>query len=211
MGQRLVIVSSPLGGCVSFTSFRLRAVASALSLPESWLFFLLWICRFTVGSSGAVPRGNFWGSREGWVFQFSPWFEFCLTFSLAFPGCSHPGLVVAPSPGFDFSGLVASGSSELEAAQPVHSVLSLRRILPFVRCGLQSPPCFLSYCGALWLLALRSRHCRITAGLASMARPLLVSSVESQLCGFCSWFYRASWLAQGCIPLLRPFALLLAF
>ena len=35
MGQRLVIVSSPLGGCVSFTPFRLRAVASALSLPES--------------------------------------------------------------------------------------------------------------------------------------------------------------------------------
>ena len=65
MGQRLVIVSSPLGGCVSFTPFRLRAVASALSLPESWLFFLLWICRFTVGSSGAVLRGNFWGSCEG--------------------------------------------------------------------------------------------------------------------------------------------------
>ena len=65
MGQRLVIVSSPLGGCVSFTPFRLRAVASALSLPGSLLFFLLWICRFTVGSSGAVPRGNFWGSREG--------------------------------------------------------------------------------------------------------------------------------------------------
>ena len=211
MGQRLVIVSSPLGGCVSFTPFRLRAVASALSLPESWLFFLLWICGFTVGSSGAGSRGNFWGSREGWVFQFSPWFEFCLTFSLSFPGCSHPGLVVAPSPGFDFSGLVASGSSELEAAQPVRSVLSLRRILAFVRCGLQSPPCFLAYCSALWILALRSHYCRITAGLASMDRPLLVSSVESQLFGFCSWFYRASWLAQGCIPLLRPFALLLAF
>ena len=44
-GQRLVIVSSPLGGCVSFTPFRLSSVASALSLSESWLFFLLWICR----------------------------------------------------------------------------------------------------------------------------------------------------------------------
>ena len=86
---------------------------------------------------------------------------------------------MAPSPGFDFTGLVASGSSELEAAQPVHSVRSLRRSLAFVRCGLQSPPCFLAYCGALWLLALRSSHCRITAGLASMDRPLLVSSVES--------------------------------
>ena len=51
-------------------------------------------------------------------------------------------------------------------------------------------------------MAFRSRHCRITAGLASMDMPLLVSSVESQLWGFCSWFNRASWLAQGCIPLL---------
>ena len=46
-------------------------------------------------------------------------------------------------------------------------------------------------------------HCRITAGLASMDSPLLVLSIESQLCGFCSWLYRASWLAQGCILLLR--------
>ena len=45
MGQHLVFVSSPLGGCVSFTPFRLGSVASALSLSESWLFFLLWICR----------------------------------------------------------------------------------------------------------------------------------------------------------------------
>ena len=107
MGQRLGIVSSPLGGCVSFTPFRLRSVASALSLPESWLFFLLWICRFTVGSSGAVPRGNFWGSREGWGLPVLSMVEFCLTFFLSFPGCSHPGLVGASSPGFDFTGLVA--------------------------------------------------------------------------------------------------------
>ena len=33
-GQRLVIVSSPLGGCVSFTPFRLSSVASALSISE---------------------------------------------------------------------------------------------------------------------------------------------------------------------------------
>ena len=45
MGQHLVIVYSPLGGCVSFTLFVLRSVASALSLSESWFFFLLWICR----------------------------------------------------------------------------------------------------------------------------------------------------------------------
>ena len=45
MGQRLVIVSSALVGCVSITPFRLRSVASVLSLSESWLFLLLWICR----------------------------------------------------------------------------------------------------------------------------------------------------------------------
>ena len=33
--------------------------------------------------------------------------EFCLTFFLSFPGCSHPGLVGSPSPGCDFTGLVA--------------------------------------------------------------------------------------------------------
>ena len=46
---------------------------------------------------------------------------------------------MAPSPGFDFTGLVASGSSELGADQSVLSVLSLRHILAFVRCELQSP------------------------------------------------------------------------
>ena len=108
-----------------------------------------------------------------------------MTSSLSFPGCSHSGLVVAPSPGFDFTGLVvlvASGSMELGAAQSVLSVLSFRHILVFVRCESGGPPCFLAYCGAPWLMALRSGHCRIPAGLASMDRPLLVSSVESQLC-----------------------------
>ena len=212
MGQRLVIVFSPLGGCVSFTPFRLWAVASALSLPESWLFFLIWICRFTVGSSGAVPRGNFWGSREGWVFQFSPWFEFCLTFSLAFPGCSHLGLVVLPLLGLTspvWSLLAPQSwkppSQSLRSLAPSHSgVCAVRVTVP------PPPPLFPRLLRRALAFVLRSRHCRITAGLASMDRPLLVSSVESQLCGFCSWFYRASWLAQGCIPLLRPFALLLA-
>ena len=86
------------GRMCSFTPFRLRSVASALSLLGSGLFCLLWICRFTVGSSGAFPRGKFWGSREGWVFS-SLHGEFCLTLFLSFPGCSHPGLGrVPPSP-----------------------------------------------------------------------------------------------------------------
>ena len=127
--------------------------------------------------------------------------EFCLTLFLSFPGCSHPGLV-----GFlPLSGVtapVASGSSELEAALPVHSVRSLRRSLALVRAD-DSLHLVSSLSAEHWLMALRSRHCRITAGLASMDFPLLVSSVESQLWGFCSWLYRPSWLAQGCIPLLR--------
>ena len=49
-----------------------------------------------------------------------------------------------------------------------------------VRVGV--PPCFLPHCGAPSLLALRSSHCRISAGLVSMDGPPLVSSVESQLC-----------------------------
>ena len=44
------------------------------------------------------------------------------------------------------------------------------------------PPCFLAHCSAPWLMALQSSHCHIPAGLASMDGPLLVSSVESQLC-----------------------------
>ena len=50
---------------------------------------------------------------------------------------------MAPSHGFRLrrSGrLVASGSLVLGAAQSVHSVLSLRHILAFVRCELESPP-----------------------------------------------------------------------
>ena len=67
-------------------------------------------------------------------------------------------------------------------------------------CGRQSSPCFPPVVRGTLVLTGRSRHCRITAGLASMDMPLLVSSVESQLWGFCSWFYRASWLAQGVSP-----------
>ena len=46
-------------------------------------------------------------SREGWGLPVLSMVEFCLTFFLSFPRCSHPGLVGASSPGFDFTGLVA--------------------------------------------------------------------------------------------------------
>ena len=54
-----------------------------------------------------------------------------------------------------------------------------------------------------------SRHCRITAGLASMDMPLLVSLLSRSAGVYCSWFYRASWLVGGSPP-TSPIALLLA-
>ena len=73
--------------------------------------------------------------------------------------------------------LLGAGSrpvSPLCSLAPLHSGVCAVRVTV--------PPCFLTYCSAPWLMALRSSHCRITAGLASMDRPLLVSSVECQLC-----------------------------
>ena len=74
--------------------------------------------------------------------------------------------------------LLGAGSrpvSPLRSLAPSHSGVCA------VRVGVP-PPCFLAHCGAPWLMALRSGHCRLPAGLASMDGPLLVSSVESQLC-----------------------------
>ena len=56
----------------------------------------------------------------------------------------------------------------------------------------------------------RSRHCRITAGLASMDMTLLVSLLSLSAGGAVRGFYRASWLARGSPP-TSPVALLLAF
>ena len=106
MGQRLVIVSSPLGGCVSFTPFRLSSVASTLSLPESWLFFLLWICRCYCWIQWRRPSRKLLRfpcglglpvlSMVGVLFDFFP----------VLPWVFSPGVGVAPSPRFDFTGLV---------------------------------------------------------------------------------------------------------
>ena len=76
-----------------------------------------------------------------------------LTSSLSSPGCSRLELSWLPLLGFDLAGLVASGSAELETAQSFHSVRLLCHILAFVRCGLGSPPCSLTHCGASWLVA----------------------------------------------------------
>ena len=60
-------------------------------------------------------------------------------------------------------------------------VCPLRHILAFVRCELVSP-LFPRLLRRALAYGLRSGLCRSPAGLASMDRPLLVSSVESQLC-----------------------------
>ena len=93
-----------------------------------------------------------------------------MTSSLSFPGCSHLGFVMAPSHGFQLrrSGrLVASGSSE-----SVHSVLSLRHILAFVRCELESP---------LFPLLTAARLDLLPNGLAIASLPL-VSRPWTGLC-----------------------------
>ena len=73
-----------------------------------------------------------------------------------FPRVFPPGVVMAPYHGFRLrrSGrLVASGSSELEADQSFHSVLSLRHILVFCAMLVGVPPCSLAHCGSPWLVA----------------------------------------------------------
>ena len=66
MGQRLVIVSSPLGGCVSFTPFPVEfsRFCTVLCLRVGFSFSSGSV-GVAVGSSGAIPRGNFWGSHVG--------------------------------------------------------------------------------------------------------------------------------------------------
>ena len=65
-----------------------------------------------------------------------------MTFSLSFPGCSHPGLVVAPSPGFDFAGLVAwSLLAPRSWKPPCQSGLFSRSVALWRLCGAGcSPP-----------------------------------------------------------------------
>ena len=104
--------------------------------------------------------------------------------SLSFRGCSHPGLVVAPSPGFIFTGLVVWSLLAPRSWEPPSQSSPFSRSIAFWRlCGASyNPPLFPRLLRRSLDMALRFSHCRITAGLASMDRPLLVSSVESQLC-----------------------------
>ena len=92
---------------------------------------------------------------------------------------------MAPSPGFDFTGLVVWSLLAPRSWEPPSQSSPFCRSVTFWRlCGASwsTPPCFLTQCGAPWLMALRSGHCRLPAGIASMDGPLLVSSVESKFC-----------------------------
>ena len=90
-------VCAPLDGCVSLTPFVLSAVAFARTHSSGWLFLLLWAWRWTsVGSSGAVPRGNYWGSHVDGVFSVFSLDQVLLTSSLSSPGRSRPGLSWLP-------------------------------------------------------------------------------------------------------------------
>ena len=115
--------------------------------PGEWAFLPPLVCRFTVGSSGAFPRGNFWGFPCGLGLPVLSMVEFCLTLFLSFPGCSHPGLVgflplsglTAPvwSPGrFWLLGADSRLASPLRLLAPSFSGVGA--------CGRQSPPCFLT-------------------------------------------------------------------
>ena len=135
-----------------------------------------------------------------------------MTSSLSFPESSHPGLVLAPSPGSDFIGLVALAPWSWEP--PSRSSPFSRSVTFWRLCGTSRsppPPMVSSLTAALlgfW-----------PSGLAIAAFPLvsrpwtalrwsyLLSlssvSVRSRCC-------RTSCLAQECLPLLLPFAILLA-
>ena len=101
--------------------------------------------------------------------------------------------------------LLGAGSRPVD---PLRSLALSHSGVCAVRVGV--PPCSLAHCGAPWLMALQSGHCSITAGLASLDRPLLASSVESQLCECPFVALPRQLVDSGVFPLLRPFALLLA-
>ena len=97
--------------------------------------------------------------------------------------------------------LLLSGSSGLVAALPVLSGCALRRSLAVRRAVISLHPVSSRSAGHFGLTR-RSCHCRITAGLASMDMPLLVSLLSLS----CGGAVRGStapvgWL--GGLPLLR--------
>ena len=123
------------------------------------------------------------------------------------PRVFAPGLSWLPLTDFDFAGLV------------VWLILAPRSRIPHSRSG----PFFrfLTFwrlCEASWSPPLFPRSLRhsLVSCLAALPLPHYHGSRDqgrssaglSALLSAVSWWYRSSCLAQGCVPLLRPFALL---
>ena len=149
-----------------------------------------------VGSSSFLP-----GWSTSWLFP-------CLS-----RGVLARGLSWLPLTGFDFAGLVDWLLLAPWSWVPPSRSTSFSRSVTFWRfCGAGcSPPLFprslrrsLAYC----LAALPSSHYRWSRVHGRASAGLIWWA--SALWGAVSWCYHASWLAQGCVPLLWPFALLLA-
>ena len=170
--------SSPLDGCVYSLRFLLRSVASALSLLGSWPFFLLCLsvyCRkwwyLSSRKLVGVPVG-FTSSSPllgGVLFDFVPILSW--VFSPGFGQGFSLSRVVRHRSGF----LLLSSSSGASGSF-CQSSLAARSVVLW-RWGVRSSV-FTLFPPVVWgtlVLTGWSRHCRITAGLASMDVPLLVS------------------------------------
>ena len=125
-----------------------------------------------------------------------------MTSSLSFPGCSHPGLVVAPSPGFDFTGLVVGSLLAPRSWVPPSQSSPFSHSVTFWRlCGASwSPPLFprllrraLAYGLKAWPLPLVSRpwtgFCwshllSLSSGVYSPASPICPTSSVLRLSSF---------------------------
>ena len=204
--------SSPLDVCVYSLRFRLSSVASALSLLGSWAFLPPLSVSLLSDTVAPFLEETVRSSRRFYVFQSSTWWS-----SVGLSSYTFLGVLARVWSGFSLSRvglhrsgrLLASGSSGLVAALPVHSGCALRRSLAVGR-AVVSLHLFPPVVRGTLVLTGRSRHCRITAGLASMDMPLLVSSVESQLWGFCSLVLPRQLVGSGGPPPASPIALLLA-
>ena len=124
--------SSPLDGCVYSLRFRLSSVASALSLLGSWDFLPPLAVSLLSDTVAPFLEETVRSSRRFYVFQSSTWWSSVGLSSYTLLGVLArvwSGLSLSRV-GLHWSGhLLASGSSGLVAALPVHSGCALRRSL----------------------------------------------------------------------------------
>ena len=135
--------SSPLDGCVYSLRFRLSSVASALSLLGSWAFLPPLSVSLLSDSVAPFLEETVRSSRRFYVFQSSTWWS-----SVGLSSYSFLGVLARVWSGFSLSrvGLkrsgrrLASGSSGLVAALPVHSGCALHRSLAVGRAAISLHP-----------------------------------------------------------------------